>query len=302
MFKKFCAFFSLFGIISIFGVVVWITTNPAKFQELENFIPAYRMHAIAVACVFFLTNIVASMSVLFGGQTEPALGPVVEKNETSKEEKTIIPERSVDEVDFEKPVVASTKPIEEPQISDKAPVVEKPGNKPIAAEIPVLPSTSVVAVPAQDVPMSVERPNGALSEGTPRNEAPAAAYQILYLFQKEGRLLDFLMEEISEHDDETLGGAIRPIHEGCRRILKERLVIEPVLNETEGNEIKLGDKVDPNAVKLTGNVPIAGPYAGILVHKGWKLKECRLPDLVSGWSGKVIAPAEVEISLEPVRK
>jgi len=125
---------------------------------------------------------------------------------------------------------------------------------------------------------------------------PPVAYQILALFQKEGRLLDFLMEEIADVDDESLGGAIRPIHEGCRKILQERLIIEPVLKDAEGETVNLGEKIDPNSVKLTGNVAPAGPYSGVLVHRGWRMKECKLPSLVSGWAGDVIAPAEVEIS------
>jgi hypothetical protein len=124
---------------------------------------------------------------------------------------------------------------------------------------------------------------------------PPAAYQILYLFQKEGRLIDLLMEDVTDFDDETLGGAIRPIHEGCRKLLKERLVIEPVLAEEEGSEISL-DEVDPESIKLSGNVPAQGPYTGELVHRGWRLKECHLPELVDGWAGNVVAPAEIEIS------
>lgn len=130
----------------------------------------------------------------------------------------------------------------------------------------------------------------------PEPAVPPVAYQILALFQKEGRLLDFLMEDIAEVDDESLGGAIRPIHEGCRKILQDRLIIEPVLTDAEGETVNLGENVDPNSVKLTGNVAPSGPYSGVLVHRGWRMKECRLPSLVSGWTGDVIAPAEVEIS------
>lgn len=123
---------------------------------------------------------------------------------------------------------------------------------------------------------------------------PPAAYQILYLLQKEGRLIDFLNEDISEFDDETLGGAIRPIHEGCAKLLKERLVIEPVLNEEEGSEVTIDD-ADPESIKLSGKVPASGPYKGELIHRGWRLKECNLPELVDGWKGNVIAPAEIEM-------
>lgn len=128
-----------------------------------------------------------------------------------------------------------------------------------------------------------------------REAIPPAAYQILYLFQKEGRLIDLLSEDISGLDDETLGGAIRPIHEGCRRLLEDRLILERVLNEEEGSMVTL-DEVDPEAVKLSGRVPATGPYKGELIHRGWRLKECNLPELVDGWKGNVIAPAEIEIS------
>ena len=128
-----------------------------------------------------------------------------------------------------------------------------------------------------------------------KNAIPPAAYQILYLFQKEGRLIDLLKEDVSGYDDETLGGAIRPIHEGCRKLLEDRLILEPVLNEEEGSEVTL-DEIDPEAIKLSGSVPASGPYTGELIHRGWRLKECNLPELVSGWKGNVIAPAEIEIS------
>lgn len=128
-----------------------------------------------------------------------------------------------------------------------------------------------------------------------KNAIPPAAYQILYLFQKEGRLIDLLKEDVSGYDDETLGGAIRPIHEGCRKLLEDRLILEPVLNEEEGSEITL-DEIDPEAIKLSGSVPATGPYTGELIHRGWRLKECKLPELVGGWKNNVIAPAEIEIS------
>lgn len=128
-----------------------------------------------------------------------------------------------------------------------------------------------------------------------KNAVPPAAYQILYLFQKEGRLIDLLKEDVSGYDDETLGGAIRPIHEGCRKLLEDRLILEPVLNEEEGSEVTL-EEIDPESIKLSGSVPASGPYTGELIHRGWRLKECNLPELVGGWKGNVIAPAEIEIS------
>lgn len=123
---------------------------------------------------------------------------------------------------------------------------------------------------------------------------PPAAYQILYLLQKEGRLIDLLNEDVSSTDDETLGGAVRPVLEGCAKLLKDRLIVEPVLNDEEGSVVTVED-ADPETIKLSGNVPASGPYKGELIHHGWRLKECNLPELVDGWKGNVIAPAEIEI-------
>ena len=124
---------------------------------------------------------------------------------------------------------------------------------------------------------------------------PPAAYQILYLLQKEGRLIDLLNEDISGIEDEDLGGAVRPVLEGCAKLLKDRLVVEPVLKEDEGSVVTV-DEADPETIKLSGTVPEKGPYKGELIHHGWRLKECNLPELVDGWKGNVIAPAEIEIS------
>lgn len=127
-----------------------------------------------------------------------------------------------------------------------------------------------------------------------KDTVPPAAYQILYLLQKEGRLIDMLHENIGDYDDETLGGAFRKLHEDLQELIKERFILEPVLNEEEGSTITL-DSIDPDSVKVSGKVPAEGPFTGELIHKGWRLKECRLPEMVDGWKGDVIAQAEIEI-------
>lgn len=127
-----------------------------------------------------------------------------------------------------------------------------------------------------------------------KDTVPPAAYQILYLLQKEGRLIDMLHENIGDYDDETLGGAFRKLHEDLQELIKERFILEPVLNEEEGNTITL-DSIDPDSVKVSGKVPAEGPFTGELIHKGWRLKECKLPEMVDGWKGDVIAQAEIEI-------
>ncbi|MBF0547659.1 MAG: DUF2760 domain-containing protein [Candidatus Riflebacteria bacterium] len=128
-------------------------------------------------------------------------------------------------------------------------------------------------------------------------EIPPVVYQILYLLQKDGRLLDFLTEEISQYSDEEIGSAFRPKHADLKKLFSERFVLKHILDESENITI---EKIDPDQIKLIaqggGGVPANGPYKGRVVHRGWQLVECRLPELVSGWNSKVVAPAEVEIN------
>ena len=53
----------------------------------------------------------------------------------------------------------------------------------------------------------------------------------LHLFsmmQREGRLMDFLAEDLDQYEDSQIGSAVRAIHAGCRRIVQEYLDPQPV--------------------------------------------------------------------------
>ncbi|MBF0498821.1 MAG: DUF2760 domain-containing protein [Candidatus Riflebacteria bacterium] len=158
------------------------------------------------------------------------------------------------------------------------------------------PPPQPMPVPAPETPKPEPKPEPKPVPSSDSGAPPAIALQILYLLQKEGRLLDFLMEDITPFQDEELGGAIRPIHADLKKILQDRLIIEHIIEAPEGETVDLGTSIDQHAIKLTGNVAPTGPYRGTLVHRGWRLRECKLPELVSGWEGRVIAPAEVEIA------
>ena len=55
-----------------------------------------------------------------------------------------------------------------------------------------------------------------------RND-PDGALHLLRIFQRDGRLIDFLREDIDGYDDEQIGAAVRAIHKGCRKVLDEAL-------------------------------------------------------------------------------
>lgn len=129
----------------------------------------------------------------------------------------------------------------------------------------------------------------------PSVEPPDRAIQMLALLQRDGRLIDFLAEDVSPYPDAQLGAAVRTIHSSCRQVLDRYVKLEPVLNSEEDQPVTLQGGFDPAAVKLIGNVGASAPSRGILRHRGWRVKEANLPSLPQGAGREIVAPAEVEI-------
>ena len=122
-----------------------------------------------------------------------------------------------------------------------------------------------------------------------------AAIHLLALLQREGRLVDFLREDIDSYDDAQVGAAVRSIHASCRQVLAEHLSIEPVLGGAEGDAVTVPEDFDPSTIRLTGNVSGEAPFRGALRHAGWRAASVTLPEQPRGQNPQVIAPAEVEI-------
>ena len=139
-------------------------------------------------------------------------------------------------------------------------------------------------------------PQAAGVEVEPALEAFDRAVQMLALLQRDGRLIDFLAENISAYPDAQLGAAVRTIHEACRQVLDHYLKMEPILNSEEDQPVTVQAGFDPAAIKLIGNVAGEPPVRGVLRHKGWRVKEVNLPPLPRGAGRMVVAPAEVELS------
>src|SRR6266403_1014320 len=130
----------------------------------------------------------------------------------------------------------------------------------------------------------------------PASEAFDRAVQMLALLQRDGRLIDFLAENISAYPDAQLGAAVRTIHETCRQVLDHYLKMEPILNSEEDQPVTVQAGFDPAAIKLIGNVTREPPVRGVLRHKGWRVKEVNLPPLPQAAGRMVVALAEVELS------
>jgi hypothetical protein len=119
--------------------------------------------------------------------------------------------------------------------------------------------------------------------------------QILSILQKKGRLLDFLQEDITGYEDSQIGAAVRNIHKGCREAISEYVTIEPVMKETEGNDVTVEEGFDPSTIRLTGNVAGSPPFKGVLRHNGWRVSTTGLPPLPKNQDLSIIEPAEVEM-------
>ncbi|CAN5793339.1 hypothetical protein BH23PLA1_BH23PLA1_39020 [soil metagenome] len=121
--------------------------------------------------------------------------------------------------------------------------------------------------------------------------------RVLAILQRDGRLLDFLQEDIDSYTDAQIAAAARDIHRGCRKALRDYLPVEPVLAAEEGQRVTVELGFDPASIRLTGNVTGSPPFQGILKHHGWRLKAAHLPSLPEAQKEfPVLAPAEVEVS------
>lgn len=132
----------------------------------------------------------------------------------------------------------------------------------------------------------------------PRPAPPPDARQALHLLsllQREGRLVDFVREDLTGFGDADVGAAARTVHAGCRRALEEAFRLEPVLAQAEGATVTIERGFDAGAIRLTGNVVGEPPFRGALRHHGWRAVSVALPPAPEGGDPAVVAPAEVEL-------
>lgn len=121
--------------------------------------------------------------------------------------------------------------------------------------------------------------------------------RVLAVLQRDGRLIDFLEEELDGYADAQIGAAVRDIHRGCRKSLHDYLTIEPIIDAAEEQKVTVPADFDPAAIRLVGNVNGSPPFHGVLKHHGWRVRSVQLPVLpVTRDDTSVLSPAEVEIA------
>ena len=137
-------------------------------------------------------------------------------------------------------------------------------------------------------------PKTAAPASAPAVKASDGALQVLSILQRDSRLIDFLMEDISAATDDQIGAAVRAVHDQGREALARYVTLAPVIDSVEGTYTKTVS-VEPAAVKFIGNVPAGAPPGGVLRHKGWRATKVDLPALAARQDPSIIAPAEIEI-------
>jgi len=118
----------------------------------------------------------------------------------------------------------------------------------------------------------------------------------LYLLQREARLIDFLLEDISSAPDDLVGAGVRDVHAKCRQFLFEKFTLHPVIPKEEGSRVTIEEGFNPSKIMLTGFLEGLPPYDGILKHQGWEVLSSKIPEVPESFRmNPVLAQAELEI-------
>lgn len=176
----------------------------------------------------------------------------------------------------------------------------------MASILPIAIATAAIALVAQllNRPASSSKPTLSAAAATQQSataidtpqQAEAEVISFLAALQEKGRLVDFLMDDVTSYDDAQVGAAARVVHEGCRAALGEVFTIAPVTESAEGTTISVPATHRADEYRLTGKLSGQAPFNGIVVHRGWKTTKIKLPKIIVP-DGEVpcIAPAEIEV-------
>ena len=131
----------------------------------------------------------------------------------------------------------------------------------------------------------------------PERHGEAEVIAFIGLLQEKGRLVDFLMDDVSLYDDSRVGAAARVVHFGCRDVLQEYFKITPISDAEEGSRVTLPDNYSVDEYRLIGKITGDPPFKGVLLHKGWKTESVKLPRIIKTEERGLpsITPALVEM-------
>lgn len=129
------------------------------------------------------------------------------------------------------------------------------------------------------------------------NQAEAEVVSFLASLQEKGRLVDFLMDDVTAYSDAQVGAAARVVHTGCKAALQEHFAIRHIRDEAEGGTVSVPAGYAADEYRLVGKISGEAPFSGRLVHAGWKTESVKLPRVLRTGGDRLptIAPAEVEL-------
>src|SRR5215472_8122575 len=103
----------------------------------------------------------------------------------------------------------------------------------------------------------------------PAERIHASGLMLLAALQREGRFVDFVLQDVAGFSDEDIGAAARVVHSGCRKIIDQFFRFEPATKGSEGAAMSVPAGFDAQRIRLTGNVSGNPPFRGTLKHHGW---------------------------------
>ena len=146
----------------------------------------------------------------------------------------------------------------------------------------------------------LEAKNQKLEKATATRSQAGSEQDVLHFvsrLQEKGRIVDFIMDDVSTFNDQQIGAAARIVHQGCTSVLKEYFDIDSLGEAPEGQAIKLDENYDAQRYRLIGEIG-EPPFEGRLIHRGWLAKAIRLPKAIDANAAKagVISPAQIELN------
>lgn len=167
--------------------------------------------------------------------------------------------------------------------------IVKPSEAESASATTLAASAPAIAAPEKPKARKVERKS-------PPKPTRNDAITLLATLQREARFLDIVKEPLGDYSDAQVGAAARDVLRDCGAVLDRLFDLQPVVDQTEGDNLDLPKDYDAGRYRITGNVSGEPPYSGPLVHHGWEAKKCSLPQ----WTGssdatRIVAPAELEV-------
>ena len=130
----------------------------------------------------------------------------------------------------------------------------------------------------------------------PDHAAELAVLGLVSMLQEKGRLVDFIMGDISQIPDAQIGAAARVVHQGLSLFLPQCFEFRKLHAGQEGETVALNQDYPAKGYRLLGNVPNKAPYEGRILHCGWQVLALSVPqcELQRCGDGIVITPAQVE--------